>query len=81
MATEQEKKEAMLRIDAHIQNAYRELELAEQIADEFEVTFQFGTIRGMGGEYRGKNPENVTDKKDNDFDYEDSGWISSTAQC
>lgn len=66
--------EAVKDIAACVAAAYEALAKAEQIADEYELSFSFSPAYGMGGYYSGN-------KDDRDEYDPDNGWSSSSQNC
>lgn len=66
MSDKEINKEDLLKaITIHLSKAYTEIHQAELIANEYNLSFDWGLAYGMGGYYNGGRGE----------------WISSTEQC
>lgn len=65
------------KIEALLREARVKISEAEAIADETGETFNFDLAYGMGGSYY---PEKYVESNDW-MDSDDTGWVSSSAQC
>lgn len=66
---------------AHVKAAYKALQAAESIAEQYGLSFSFSPAYGMGGHYEA-NPEELEDIGE-DQDSGESGprWFPSSQSC
>lgn len=65
-------------IDAFVEEAYRALKKAEDLAIEHKTSFSFSPAYGMGGSFEGYVEEDETDEWG---DAKEPGWCPSSQSC
>lgn len=73
--------QAQKKINEHVTNAYKEIEAAQKLADEFGIEFEFSLGYGMGGTFYPAKTNNSDWDESDGWTSSYEGWVSSSSQC